>query len=94
MVILTSLLSKLNSFSGVVFGFAALLILLGVSKGIPGIGLAIYDSERTIAIISGLVLALMAMLLRINKNSAAIDELKKLKATNSLANINKKEKQK
>ena len=68
-------LGKLSGFSGSVFLFGCLLVLLGVTKGIPGIDLIVDDNYRRVSVLVGLAFALMALLLRYHRN----DDSKNLK---------------
>ena len=75
MKILSSIFKRLTDFSGATLIAALLLIILGISKGIPGVDLVVDDNSRRLAAFfmsssgmkCGLALALMAVLLRIRK---------------------------
>jgi hypothetical protein len=65
MKILVSILKRLSGFSGITFSFAAILIIFGIVKGIPGFDLQIDDEQRIAAIVCGMLLAVFSMIFRL-----------------------------
>lgn len=86
MKIVGDLLKRFNGFSGGIFIFGSILVLLGLTTGLPDYGLAVQDDCRVLCWLIGLVFCCVGVVLKLSSK----DEQNKMIDTDTLSPTQRK----